>query len=99
MLTRNELLDRFKTGKKPTGEDFTKLINGVIKHKEIFVATGGQKIFTLANKYSPHAFRLTVVVGGVPQFSPENFTETSNTSITMNEGLVEGTEVIVIYSE
>lgn len=99
MLTRNDLLDRFKKGKKPSEEDFTELINGIVKHKEIFISTANQTVFTLQNKYSPNAYRLTVVVGGVPQFSPENFTETSATKITLKEGLKSGTEVVIVYSE
>lgn len=99
MTSKDSLIEKFGQGKRPTGADFTDLINGLTRRKEVFTATSNQTVFTLKNKYSPNEYKLSVVVGGVPQFSPENFTETSATKFTMKEGLSTGTEVVVIYSE
>ena len=68
-------------------------ISGIVK--EIFTATEGQQLFNLQNNYTPNTGRIKVYVGSVPQYSPEHFTETSNNSITLSEGVSAGTEVIV----
>lgn len=60
---------------------------------ENFTATEGQTVFTLVNTYEIGKNRLEVSVDGIQQFSPQNFTETSPTSITFSEGLPVGTKV------
>jgi len=62
---------------------------------ESFVASEGQTVFTLNNTYEIGKNRLEVTVGGIQQYSPSNFTETSTTSITFSEGLPMGTKVDV----
>lgn len=67
-------------------------INTPIEH---FNATENQKVFTLVNSYEIGKNRLQVVVGGVKQYTPNNYTETTSNSITFIEGLSVGTEVTV----
>ena len=62
---------------------------------EKFTATENQKTFTLANSYELNANRIKVYVSGVPQYSPDNFTETSANSFTLSDGVPVGTVVIV----
>lgn len=64
---------------------------------ESFIATANQTVFNLTGSYQLGENSLQVIVGGVRQFAPKNFTETSNTSFTLSKPLAEGIEVIVIY--
>lgn len=65
---------------------------------EKFIATEGQTLFTLDEEYDPESFRIvSLEVGGVLQYSPENFTETSENEITLNEGVAVGTPVNITY--
>lgn len=59
-----------------------------------FTATEGQTVFTLPFTYEPNANKTRTIVGGVQQ-SKENYTETNDTTITLNEGLSAGVKVIV----
>lgn len=69
----------------------------VSTHKDVFVATAGQKVFNLTNTYDQFQNRITVTVGGVPQFSPDNFQESTNKSITFFEAIPEGVKVVIEY--
>jgi len=69
----------------------------VFVHRNIFIATEGQTLFTLSSPYDVLQNRIEVEVGGVPQFSPDNFTETSSTTFTLSEGITAGTKVIATY--
>lgn len=63
-----------------------------------FVATEGQTLFTLTGEYEVGNNRvITVDVGGVKQYSPKNYTETSSNQITLLEGVPQGTEVVISY--
>ena len=69
---------------------------GVVPVKEKLIATTeGQQLFTLQNTYQVDSDRINVYVDNVPQFSPENFSETSSNSITLSEGVSVGTVVRV----
>src|SRR5690606_38960995 len=69
----------------------------VVRHREEFISTEGQDTFTLENTYDQFQNRIDVTVGNVPQFSPDNFTEATNTSIKLNEPLPAGVKVVVTY--
>lgn len=69
----------------------------VVRHKDEFIATQNQKVFNLSNTYDQFQNRINVTVGYVPQYSPDNFNETSSTSITFDEGVPQGVKVIVEY--
>lgn len=69
----------------------------VIRHREEFIATAGQTVFNLQNSYDQYQNRIDVSVGNVPQFSPDNFQETTATRITLTEGASAGDKVIVTY--
>lgn len=69
----------------------------VIPNQESFIATEGQTVFNLADSYEVNFKRISVVVEGVPQFSPTNFIESSPTSITFTEPLSAGMGVNVYY--
>lgn len=58
--------------------------------QEIFTATAGQTVFTLANSYTPGANTLSVFVDGVNQYGPSAtyaYVETNSTTVTFNNGL------------
>ncbi|WP_299831173.1 hypothetical protein [uncultured Metabacillus sp.] len=69
----------------------------VTTHSERFIATEGQRIFTLQYTYDQFQNRTKVRVGGVPQSYPENYEETSSKSITLSTGVPAGTEVVIDY--
>lgn len=62
-----------------------------------FTATANQTVFNLTGAYEVGKNRLEIIVGGVRQFTPTNFTETSPKSFTLKIGVPVGTEVIAIY--
>lgn len=62
-----------------------------------FVATANQTVFNLTESYELGKNRLEVIVGGVRQYAPTNFTETSPKSFTLASGVPLGTEVVAIY--
>lgn len=64
---------------------------------ETFTSNAGQTLFTLNGTYVTGQNRLQVIIGGVRQYYPLNFTETSNKSFTVSEPLVAGLDVEVIY--
>lgn len=93
---------------QPLGTDLEKVVNGLIntkvdknklmiRHRDEFIATEGQKVFNLSNSYELLQNRLDVEVDGVEQDSPSNFEETSTTSFTLSEGVPAGTLVIANY--
>lgn len=58
------------------------------------IATEGQTVFTLAsNSYIVGVNNITIIVNGVLQFTPEDFTETNSTTITFTSGLTAGDKV------
>lgn len=65
--------------------------------KDEFVATEGQTLFNLTSNYILNRNWIRVIVGGVEQFSPQNFTETNPTSFTLKSGVKGGTDVVAIY--
>lgn len=69
----------------------------VVTHRDEFISTENQKVFNLNHTYDQFQNRLRVIVGGVPQYSPDNFTETSATSFTLSEGVPAGIRVIAEY--
>lgn len=71
------------------------LENSLEIYRQTFIATEGQKVFTLNSTYQTNKNRINVVVGGIPQYSPTNFTETSSNTIELSEGVPSGTPVIV----
>lgn len=64
---------------------------------EHFIAEEGQALFTLDGSYTQNKNKVSVIVGGVEQFSPFNFEETSTNSITLNEGVPVGVGVTIKY--
>ncbi|MGM7720480.1 hypothetical protein [Metabacillus sp. Hm71] len=64
---------------------------------EEFTATTNQTVFTLQNTYDQYQGRLDVSVDGIMQDSGTNYTETSNNSFTLSEGVPAGTKVKVRY--
>lgn len=62
---------------------------------EKFTATAGQTIFNLGNTYTPGNDELQVWIQGVFQVTPENYTETDSTTITLTSGAVAGDLVVV----
>lgn len=69
----------------------------VTTHTDKFIATEGQKTFTLTYTYDQFQNRSKVRVGGVPQATPENYEETTSNTISFYEGLPAGVEVAVDY--
>lgn len=69
----------------------------LVRYRDVFDATENQTVFTLTNSYDQHLNRIDVVVGGVPQYSPDNFTESSSTTITLSAGIPSGMRVIATY--
>ena len=64
--------------------------------QEIFTATSGQTVFTLANAYQPGTNSLSVFVDGVNQYgsgAQYAYVETDSTTVTFNAGLHVGAEV------
>lgn len=66
-------------------------------HRDSFVATEGQSVFNLSHSYDQFQNRTDVIVGGVPQKTPDNYEETTPNSITLGEGVPAGTIVEVKY--
>jgi hypothetical protein len=65
-----------------------------------WVATSGQKTFTLSNgSYAIGGGNIQVWVGGVPQARGISFTESSETTITFFEVIPTGTDVYAIWNE
>lgn len=72
--------------------DFTNFLS----NQEIFTATAGQTVFTLANPYVPGANTLSVFVDGVNQYGPGAsyaYLETNSTTVTFVSGLHVGASV------
>jgi uncharacterized membrane protein len=65
---------------------------------QILTATEGQSVFTLANYYTPGLNQVSVAVDGVNQLA-ESYTETSESSITLSEGLPAGAKVAVTINK
>lgn len=61
--------------------------------EELFTATEGQTVFTVNTAYEINKNRINVYVEGIPQFSPDNFTETSSNSFTLLEEVPLGTKI------
>lgn len=63
---------------------------------ETQTASAGQTVFALANAYITGINGIGVYINGVLQHSPDNYTETSSTSITFTAGLQAGDEITVV---
>lgn len=63
---------------------------------EVLTASQGQTVFNLSNPYIPGINGIGVYIQGVLQHSPDNYTETTTTSITFTAGLDAGDEVTVV---
>lgn len=91
----------FSTGKTPTGADFAILIEWLSAQlnisQDVFVATKGQTVFKLSGKYATGEYSLGVDVGGVSQYFPTNYDETSDSTITFREGVAAGATVVISY--
>lgn len=64
--------------------------------QEIFIATAGQTVFTLASPYQPATNSLSVFVDGVNQYGPGalySYVETDQNTVTFNNGLHVGASV------
>jgi glycerophosphoryl diester phosphodiesterase len=70
-------------------------VGSVSVKKHTFIATEGQKVFKLPFSYEPLKNRTRVYVGGAPQNTPENYEETNENTITLTEGVRQGTTVYV----
>lgn len=69
----------------------------VVVYKDTFVATEGQKVFTLKHNYDQYQNRTQVLVDWVVQSTPDNYTESSQNTITLAQGVPAGTIVEVKY--
>lgn len=85
------------TTNKENIQSVQSLLNDTIKSIAIekFTTTSNQKLFTFTNTYVQGKNRLRVTVDGVPQYSIDNYTETSNNSITFKEDVHIGAKVVV----
>jgi hypothetical protein len=69
-------------------------------NEQSWVAVSGQKTFTLTNgSYTPQKGGIQVTVGGVPQVSGVNFTESSETTISFAEAIPSGLTVYAKWME
>jgi hypothetical protein len=90
------------TYKKITRENlFTGVLNSsqyvFIRRKEEFTATEGQTVFNLTQgSYEVGTGRIDVYIWGNKQ-PPSAYTETSSTSITLTNGVEDGTKVLIEY--
>lgn len=77
----------------------TKLVDlkELVRNRDVFTATANQTVFTLTKSYTPNENMIDVSIGGVPQYSPNNFTETSSTTFTTVSGVPVGIEVVAVY--
>lgn len=66
-------------------------------YKETFIASEGQKVFKLKYNFDQFQNRATVTVGGVLQYTPDNYEEISSNSISFYDGLPAGYIVEVTY--
>ena len=80
-----------------TGRKGADGVGTLVRHQDVFIATEGQTVFNLTNSYDQFQSRIDAMVGGVPQYSPDNFIETSSTVATLTEGVASGTKVVFTY--
>ncbi|WIT26231.1 hypothetical protein [Bacillus phage SPO1L3] len=66
-------------------------------YTQVFTATEGQTQFTIDGKYTPNTKTVFVFVSGVKQISREGFSETSENSINLAEGVPAGTKVEITW--
>lgn len=66
-------------------------------HRDVFIANSGQTVFNLSNAYDQFQNMISVTVNGSSRFSPDDFTETSSTSITFTSAFTGGEKVVVSY--
>lgn len=88
------------TGNEPEENTYWTLVarkgdNSNVTVIEEHIATEGQQVFTLHHSYVIAENRLRVSVGGVPQYSIYNYSETTENSITFSEGISEGVKVYI----
>ena len=72
---------------------------GTTIHKEVLSVTNNQKVFYLSHKYSTRTNSLAVYRNGVRQWSPEDYTESSDNSFTFDEPCSAKESVVVLYNE
>lgn len=68
-----------------------------VRRRQVFTSTANQTVFTLTHPYTPNENSIDVSVGGVPQYSPSNFIETSSTKFTLSSSVPAGLQVIATY--
>lgn len=72
----------------------------VIQQAELQTATNLQTVFTLTQfQYAPGTFNLAVYVNGVRKFAPQDYTETTPTTVTFLAGVTLGAKVEFIVNE
>jgi hypothetical protein len=82
------------------GSYWTVVAPSVTNNEQTWVATAGQKTFTLANgQYVVGKGNIQVFVGGVPQVSGVNFTESSETTISFSESVPTGVTIYAKWME
>lgn len=95
--TFRQVLEKYEYNFDTLREAFINL--GLKRYREKFIATEGQVDFQLAHSYRVRTNSIQVWVNNAQQFSPENFTEVSPTSIRLNFPCKGDDEINVIYSE
>ena len=71
------------------------------RKQKTFIATAGQTVFDIADvgHYVVGQNLIIVHVGGVIQISGSSYTETSETTFTMTDGVTDGVEVHALWDE
>ncbi len=94
-LYENFTPEQLQSLKGPQGEQGPEGQTGpsVVQREKSFIATEGQTDFDMGVEIE-HV--LQIVVGGVPQFS-KHYTIVPPSTIRLNESVIEGTEVFVVY--
>lgn len=72
----------------------------VSQRTETQTATASQKVFMLTTMtYAPSSHNLAVYVNGVRKFSPTDYTENNETTITFQSGLTNGDKVMFLTND
>ncbi|WIT25835.1 hypothetical protein [Bacillus phage SPO1L1] len=66
-------------------------------YTQVFTATEGQTQFTIDGKYTPNTKTIFVYVSGVKQISKEGFSESSENSVNLAQGVPAGTKVEITW--
>jgi hypothetical protein len=82
------------------GTYWTVVAPQAVFNEQSWIATSGQKTFSITNgSYTPQKGAISVFVGGVPQSSGINFTESSETTISFSEAIPTGVTVYAKWME